>query len=56
MPIKFNGSIFTVAPDETLVDKKEVGLDADFRLWGANFGSKIQEYPTVACIIAVILN
>ena len=37
MPIKFNGSIFTVAPDETLVDKKEVGLDADFRLWGANF-------------------
>lgn len=37
MPIKFNGSIFTVAPDESLVEKKEVGLDADFRLWGANF-------------------
>ena len=37
MPIKFNGSIFTVAPDETLVEKKELGLDADFRLWGANF-------------------
>lgn len=37
VPIKFNGSIFTVAPDETLVEKKDVGLDADFRLWGGNF-------------------
>lgn len=48
MPIKFNGSIFTVQPDSTLVAATETTLDADFRLWGANFWFQNTRIPYLA--------
>ena len=52
MPIKFNGSIFTVPPDSTLVAKTETSLDADFRLWGANFWFQNTRIPYLAMYYA----
>ena len=37
LPIKFNGSIFTVDVDESLGKRNLTGYDADFRDWGANY-------------------
>jgi hypothetical protein len=37
LPIKFNGSIFTVDVDESMGKRNLTGYDADFRDWGANF-------------------
>ena len=37
LPIKFNGSIFTVDVDESMGKRNLTGYDADFRDWGANY-------------------